>query len=209
MRLEREKTVKRFLVAVNIALLIIAPSLCAQVATEMTPERVAEAIAFGSQAKKMDPTILKSGKGPAVCVLSTPFMRVAQAAFDAKHAYKTFAEADVTPEMLVPTIDVVCPSVCVVEACTRAYGVGTVQAIVITDKGGASPRQPMASAPMPSVYRNVFGAVTAEASGLLATFPAAAFQPGRELHVVFDKQVSAKFSKCDDCKIDLKLDAVR
>jgi hypothetical protein len=187
-------------------LLVAATPLRAQVVTEMTPERVAEAIAFGSQAKRMEYPRVKGGR--AECALVTPFLRVARAAFDAKRTYKTFAPADATPDMLAANVDVVCPSQCVVEACNRSFGVATVQAVVITEKGGASPQQPISSQPMPEIYQNAFG-VTDQASGLLATFPAAALQPERELHVVFDKKVSAKFSKCDDCKIDLKLDGVR
>jgi hypothetical protein len=187
-------------------LLLAATPLRAQVVTDMTPERVAEAIAVGLQARTMDYPRVKGG--PAECALATPFMRVARAAFDAKRTYKTFTPADVTPDMLAPTVHVVCPSQCVVEACTSQYGFATVQAVVITAKGGGSPEQPISSEPMPAVYQNVFGA-TYQASGLLATFPVAALQPGRELHVVFDKNVSAKFSRCTDCRIDLKLDGVR
>jgi hypothetical protein len=191
----------------TVIVLLVAHSIRAQVVTEMTPERVVEAIAFGSQAKTLEYTRLK-GNGPSECVLVTPFMRVARASFDAKRAYKTFAPADVPPEMLTATVDVVCPSKCVVEACSRSFGVANVQAVVITAPGGGSPQQPISSQPMPEVYSNAFR-VTDQASGLLATFPAAALQSGRELHVVYDKKVSAKFSKCDDCKIDLKLDGVR
>jgi hypothetical protein len=187
-------------------LLLAAAPLRAQVVTEMTPERIAEAIAFGSQAKKLEYPRVRGGR--AECALVTPFMRVARAAFDAKRTYKTFALADATPDMLAPNVDVVCPSQCVVEACSRSFGVATVQAVVITGKGSVSPQQPISSKPMPEVYQSAFGA-TDQASGLLATFPAAALQSGRELHVVFDKKVSAKFSKCDDCKIELKLEGVR
>jgi hypothetical protein len=187
-----------------IALLLAAGP--AGLVVEMTPARVAEAITYGSQAKKVEYLRLKGGR--AECAVVTPFMRVASAAHEAKAAYRTFAPGDVSPDMLAPTVDVVCPSQCVVEACSRTYGVATVKAVVITDKGGTAPVQPLASHPMPEVYRNAFG-VTDEASGLLATFPAAAVQSGRELHVVFDKQVSAKFSKCDDCKVDLKLEGLR
>lgn len=189
-----------------LVLLLAATPLRAQVVADMPPERIAEAIAFGSQAKKLEYPRVKGGR--AECVLVTPFMRVARAAFDAKRTYKAFTPGDATPDMLAANVDVVCPSQCVVEACTRSFGVATVQAVVITAKGGASPQQPISSEPIPEVYQNAFG-VTDQASGLLATFPAAALQPGRELHVVFDKKVSAKFSKCDDCKIDLKLDGLR
>lgn len=183
----------------------MAAPLLAQV-TEMTPARVSEAIAIGSQAKKLDYPRLKGG--PAECVLVTPFMRVARAAYDAKRAYKTLAPEDVSHDMLAATVDFVCPSQCVVKACTHRFGVGTVQAVVITGKGGAFPEQPLSSAPMSEVYENAFGA-SRQASGLIATFSASAIQPGRELHVVFDKKVNGLFGGCEDCRIDLKLEGVR
>lgn len=187
-------------------LLVLAAPLRAQVVTEMTPERIAEAIALGSQSKKLEYPRVKGG--PAWCALVTPFGRVARAAFEAKRAYKTFAPANITPEMLAPNVDVVCPSQCVVVACTHRLGVASVRAIVITGKSGASPEQPISSEPMPEVYRNAFGSAD-EASGLLATFPVSALKPGRELRVVFDRKVSGLFGGCEDCKIDLKLDGVR
>ena len=187
-------------------LCLVSAASSAQVVTEMTPERVAEAIAAGSQAKKLEYPRLKGG--PAECALVTPFSRVAKAAFEAKRAYKTFTPSDATPDMLAPTVDVVCPSRCVAPGCTRSFGIGTVQAVVITDKGGASPQQPIASKPMPDVYQNAFGA-TDEASGLLATFPIEALRPGREIHVVFDRKISGMTSRCDDCRIELKLENVR
>ena len=188
------------------ALCLVSAASAAQVITEMTPERVAEAIAAGTQAKTLEYPRLKGG--PAECVLVTPFSRVAQAAFEAKRAYKTFSLSDATPDMLAPTVDVVCPSRCVTPGCTRSFGIGTVQAVVITDKGGTSPQQPIASKPMPETYQNAFGAKD-QASGILATFPISALQPGRELHVVFDRKISGIMSRCDDCKIELNLDKVR
>jgi len=187
-------------------LCVVASAAGAQLVTEMTPERVSEAIAFGSQAKKMEYPQLKGG--PAKCAIITPFGRVAKAAFEAKRAYKTLTVEEVTTEMLAPNVEVVCPSQCVTPGCTRSFGVATVRAIVITEKGGASPQQPISSEPMPEVYQNAFGAKD-EATGLIATFPLAALQPGRELHVVFDRKVSGMTSRCDDCRIELKLDKVR
>jgi hypothetical protein len=186
-------------------LLLAAAAQAGGVVTEMTPERIQEAIAYGAQQKKVDLPLVKAG--PARCVLSTPYLRVARAASEAKRKYKTFAAADVDDEMKAPTVHVVCSSVCVVPDCSKSYGFASVQTIVITDKGGAGPTQPLKAEPMPVTYSNAFGAHD-EAEGLLAIFPMAALQPGRELHIVLDKKAHGMTSQCQDCKADVKLEGL-
>jgi len=193
-------------VKLSVVVVVLAASADAQIATEMTPERIAEAIAYGAQQKRVELPLLKSG--PARCVLSTPFLRVARAASEAKRTYKVFSPADVDDDMKAPTAEVACPSVCMVPACTKSAGFANVQAIVITGKGGTAPVQPLKTMAMPETYQNAFGAKT-EAEGMLATFPLEALQPGRELHVILDKKASAMMSRCDDCKVELKLEGLR
>jgi hypothetical protein len=182
-----------------------------QITAPMTAARVKEAIAYGAAARELRLYELSGRMGRVRCGYTTPFLRVAMAAHEAKKNYKPFAERDVTEEMAGPFITVACPSTFVGGTGPQAYRVfANVQNIVVTAKDGTGMAiQPISKEPMPEIYQNAFGAKV-EAAGILATLPVAAFaQPGAELHVIFDKKVKAGFGGCEDCALEIRLDKAR
>ncbi len=185
-----------------------APAV-AQVVTEMTPERIKEAIAAGQATKDEVVHSLKT-KGIVIGVFSTPFSRVAQASRMAKTLYKPFTEADVTPEMTAPQLEVFASAVSV--RSPLPPGVGNVQAVLIMPKGvkdAAQAIQPTKTSDVPEEYRNMMGAVL-EGKSILAVFPLDVLKPGREVVVVYDRLVGTNYlSKCTECRVELDLKGVR
>jgi hypothetical protein len=82
----------------------------AQIVREMTPELISEAITLGTKAKDLGPYRIQEKARwswpPLIAYYTTPLFRVALAANTAKKHYRQFTEADVTPEMLAPEIQV-------------------------------------------------------------------------------------------------------
>ncbi len=91
MRLSRGRN---WLALPAVALFLGATDAQASGGAEMTPERIAEAIALGS---RTDIKLIRLSAGRAECFLATPFLRVAMAAAAAKREYRTFTPADVRP----------------------------------------------------------------------------------------------------------------
>ncbi len=202
----------RTLFFVGLAALFTAPS-SAQVVTEMTPERVREAIALGNSQKEAPYyEIRKSGSfgstyKPRLGSFTTPFLRVAQAAYEAKKQYRPFTEADVSKEMLSAELHVY--------GMAQAEGarIANVQTIVITPKGQrdpASANRPVSTAEVPVQYRNLTG-MTAEGKNLMAVFPLGVLREGYEVHIVYDSGVhDGRIDRfCEDCFVEFKLDKVR
>ena len=88
-----------------------------QLVSEMTPERIQEAITLANQRKASidsDGCYKLSKKRGFVSeqygCFTTPFSRVYMAARDARTKYRTFTEADVTPEMIAPEVTFLVPS---------------------------------------------------------------------------------------------------
>src|SRR3982751_1925332 len=81
-----------------------------RIATEMTPQAIADAIKAGEKGDVADGVITKSSGfswgSIHIATFSTPFMRVAAAARQEKKAYRKFTPADVTPEMIAPELHV-------------------------------------------------------------------------------------------------------
>lgn len=98
------------LITVVVALSGAASSRAQGVVTEMTPELIAQAIKAGAKGDVSDGVITKSsGRSWGsihIATFSTPSMRVAMAARQAKKAYLKFAPADVIPEMIAPELHV-------------------------------------------------------------------------------------------------------
>src|SRR5207253_3191463 len=84
------------------ATLIAFSSASAQLVSEMTHAKIQEAIAFGTSQKETPMYRIKKGGvwgtvyKPVLGYFTTPFARVAEAAYEAKKQYKAFAESDVT-----------------------------------------------------------------------------------------------------------------
>lgn len=182
------------------------------IVTEMTPERMREAIEKGG-----DPcyTLTRgmglSTKQTHVGCFSTPYSRVAGAAKNAKVTYRSFTEADVTPEMIAPELWVLA------RPAHKPYGPGVadVRAVVIApakskDRSGII--MPTRTTEDVAEYKNAMGA-TFEGRGLLAVFPLSVLTEENEVRVVYDARVcgsgglSSKYS--EECAVRFKLDKVR
>lgn len=192
---------------------LIAGSASAQVVTDMTPEKVREAIAFGTSQKEAPyyeirkPGFIGSVYKPRLGSFTTPFLRVALAAYEAKKQYKVFTEADVSKEMVAPEVHVY--------GMSQADGarIANVQTVVVTPKGRHDPASAIRSistAEVPVQYQNLMG-MNAEGMSLVAVFPLEVFREGHEVHIVFDSGVhdGAKNKFCEDCFVELKLDKIR
>lgn len=196
-----------------IAFPVTMATASAQIVTEMTPERIQEALKQekGETCYPLKTDTPMGMQSMYVGCFTTPFSRVAQAAQAAKKKYKNFTEADVTPEMIEPHLEVLAPSH------TRA-GEGprpvNVEAVVITprkskDRGAAI--QPIKSEEMTAEYKNLMGA-TFEGRGMRAVFPLSALSEANEVHVVYDEKaciVGGWGKWYEDCPAKLKLDKVR
>jgi hypothetical protein len=207
-----------------------------QVVTEMTPQLIAEAIKAGEKGDIADGVVKKSSGWSwgsiHIATFSTPYMRVAMAARQAKKAYKKFAPADVTPEMIAPELHVYAwPQVNGANQPHRdpvggnaiydkaPAGAVNVRTIVITPRKG-SQEQKMTAAihptrfeEMPILWQNLFGAEIGTL-GMLATFPLSALSEQNEVHVVYDKAATMGTNAiggthCEDCSASLQLKKVK
>lgn len=161
----------------------------AQIVAEMTPEKVREALAQ-EKGETCFPLKTDTPMGMSSTYLgcyTTPFSRVAQAAQAAKKKYKAFTEADVTPEMIAPHLEVLAPSL---DRVGNRAGRANVEAVVIMPKKSkdrAAAIQPLKSEEMTSEYKNLMGA-TFEGRGMRAVFPLSVLSDANEVHVVFDEK---------------------
>ena len=183
------------------------------VVATMTPELIREAIAFGGSQKNA-PCYAIQKRGfvgslykPVLGVFTTPFCRVAMAAYEAKRQYKAFSESDVAPEITVPELNVI--------GMAQANGarVASVQTIVIMPKGQheiSAAIHPSSTREVPVEFRNAMG-MKAEGRSLLAVFALDVLQEGAEVHIVYDSGVhnGAENKYCEDCAVDFKLEKVR
>jgi hypothetical protein len=159
-------------------LLATASQAPAQVVHEMTPELIRQAIAEGARTKNIEPYKVKKLMG-TWATYTTPYRRVMLAAQDAKKKYKTFTEADVTPEMVAPELHVYAP------AWAHEKDVYSVAAIVITKKGSKEAIQPTKSEPTEEEFSNTFGKEV-KARGMRASFPLSVVNASNEIRIVFD-----------------------
>lgn len=186
------------------------------VVTEMTPERIKEAIAAAASEPKAVPTAYGiMADGVFVGVYSTPFSRVVAAARAAKKKFKPFAETDVVPEMLAPEVRVYASSR---KPTSGAYDrdIASVEAVVILPKGAKDPSQaiqPIRTEEVTDEYKNMLGGEWTGKS-MMAAFPLDALQEGREILVVYDRKVFKTVSimghgGCTECRAEIRLDKVR
>jgi len=165
-------------------LLLLAPAVHAQVVYVMTPERIREAIKAGEAAKDIlhipGAGFLK-GHGTAV-TYSTPYGRVAQAAFLERQKYQALTFEQVTNALVRPGWLRIHA-----DPANLSGSPWSVKAIVIMPEGAddaARVIQPLISEPERKQYGNRLGA-TYEADALTAWFPLTVFVEGNELRVVW------------------------
>jgi hypothetical protein len=188
-----------------------------RIVADMSPKMIAEAIQAGERGNVPSGVMSeKSGWSWGslhIATFSTPFMRVAAAARQAKKEYRKFSSQDVTPEMVAPELHIY--------AWANAEGVSAanVSAVVITSKQGNQAQKmekaihPTRFEPIPQQFQNLFGA-TAQGTGRIAVFPLDALSEANEVHVVYDRSATiganaAGGVKCDDCKAGFSLKGVR
>jgi hypothetical protein len=98
----------------------------------LTPDRIREAIASGTNAKDLGQYQLRQGR--IQCSFSTPYRRVEIVAREAKKNYRQISEADLTADIVAPTAEI---------SCYPVYDGGryaeSVRNFVITGKGGSAP----------------------------------------------------------------------
>ncbi|HXB55597.1 MAG TPA: hypothetical protein VN461_12480 [Vicinamibacteria bacterium] len=200
---------RRNRIAVVVVAALSAAPAGAQIVTEMTPATIAEAIAAGQADKKAGMHFLKT-KGIVVGFFTTPFSRVASAAQHAKALYKPFSEADVTPDMTVPQLEVFAGSVAV--SSPLPPGVGNVEAVLIMPKGAKDVSMaihPAKTSEVSEEYKNLMGA-SLNGKSINAVFPLDVLKPGREIVVIYDRIVGHDYlSKCTECRVELDLKGVR
>ena len=144
---------------------------------------------------------------PLIAFYTTPFLRVALAANDAKKHYKTFTEADVTPEMIAPEIIVFSPS-----HASDGADIANVDTIVLLPRNTKDPGQAIHPTEMKDAsqeYKNLLG-FTGEGRGMVAIFPVNVWTEGVEMHVVFDRAIPSAMGAnavggCTDCKCRIYL----
>ena len=190
----------------------------AQIIRDMTPERIREAIALGTKSKDLGwYTVQEKARftwPPLIAVYTTPFLRVALAANAATKQYKTFTEADVTPDMIKPEILVYAKSHTVQGADIANADIANVETIVVLPHNSKDANQAVHPTEMKDVsqkYKNLLG-FSGEGKGLVAIFPIDAWNENNDLRVVFDKTIpgsSGGLGACRDCKSRIYLGNVR
>jgi hypothetical protein len=192
--------------------LLAFSSVSAQLVTAMTQDKIQEAIALGVSQKESPMYRIHKGGffgsiyKPVLGFFTTPFARVAEAAYEAKKQYKAFAESDVTQDILAPEL--------------RVYGmaqadgarIANFQTIVITPKGGrdaARAIQPSSTTEIPVEFKNAMG-MTAQGKSLMAVFPLDVLETN-EVDLVYDSGVhnGGEHKYCEDCSVQFKLDKIR
>lgn len=150
----------------------------------LSEAQIHEAIRQGTAAKSSPLVSISSGRmglGYLCGLASTPFQRVAEAAYKAARKYQALTPEQVDPAALEPVLTVY--------GAPRGSGHGatSVVAIVIMPKGAKSKAdaiQPLRSEPLPLEMSNAFGATTS-AEGLMAHFPLESLQDGAEIRIVY------------------------
>ncbi len=225
------------LAMVTVAIVAASEILRGQpVVVQMTQQLISEAIRAGENGDIADGVIAKSSGWSwgsiHIATFSTPFMRVAMAARQAKKAYRKFTPADVTPEMTAPELHVYAwPQMNGANQPRREpiggrpiydrapAGAANVTAIVITPRQGDQAQKmslaihPVRFEEMSVLWQNLFGAEI-RTLGMVAAFPLSALSEANEVHIIYDKAATigtnaAGGTHCEDCSAKLSLKKVR
>jgi hypothetical protein len=201
-----------FVVGMTLAVFGLAK---AQVIRDMTPERIREAIVLGTKTKDLRPYRIQEKARwswpPLIAVYTTPFLRVALAANAAKKQYRAFTEANVTPEMIAPEIQIYAASQSL--GGTAIANVQTIVVLLHNSKDSSRAVHPTRMNEASEEYKNLFG-FSGEGRGILAVFPLDVWTQDNEVHVVFDTGIpssngAGSLGGCTDCKVRIYLEKVR
>lgn len=195
--------------------LLISASGLATAQTEippLTPDRIREAIAQ-AEAPKYQIDMVEWPFTPVI--FDTPFQRVAEAAIEAKRAYRPFAITSVTAKMTAPEVNVV--ALPALKPPVLPAGYSDVVAIILMPIGSDD----RGRAILP-ISQEKFRAPEG-GNGLMATFPLLAMRVGNELRVVYREKVCAgatpkapaaakiiaNWKLSTECRYPVRLDKVR
>lgn len=180
-----------------LAIVGFVPPAAAQIVTEMTPERIRDAIAFG-ESGKAKPYQVGSLAVPAN--FTTPFLRVALAAASAKEKYKKLTEEEVNDNLVLPGVLRLYATAIPPSKYGSATSVRTVVIMPPGEKDRDKAIHPDTAEPVARQWSNRLGA-TDEAEALWASFPLSVLRDGAELRIVY--------SNGNERKVKFKLDKVR
>jgi len=167
---------RRKVLLILLAFLAATPAVVA----DMTQENIREAIAYGAKQKRLGLYELGGSfkTGPIFAGFTTPFLRIALASSEAAGAYKTFSEADVTPEMIAPELWIYAPAI------ASGRYVINVKAIVVFGPDKAL-IQPLRTKESIEEFGNAYGA-RFSGKGLEAWFPLSVITRDHEVRVILD-----------------------
>lgn len=186
---------------------LVAAPAAAQVVTEMTPERIREAIADAESPGCYE---LKD-----LGCFTTPYSRVVQAARAARKEYSSFGESDVTPEMLEPHVEIIAlPQPSFVFGSGRTGPPIDVQAVVVMprkSKDRTAAILPSDRADLDRTYKNLLGASFDARAVVAAVFPLSVLSEKNEVRFVYDGKGCAdwKHKLQSECGVRFKLDSVK
>jgi hypothetical protein len=184
-----------------VACVVLLPAVTqAQVVTEMTPERIREAItAADGPPRTRDYMWCEVNCVHSLAVfVSTPFSGVEMAAREAKKKYLPFTEKDVAPQLLMMEMELYVPAFMGGKSITS--GVVNVEHVVAAGEGEtdrAKVIQPTSIEKEPAEWSSASGA-TRKGYGVTARFPLSILQPGKEFRIILSSGREASFKLTPD-----------
>jgi hypothetical protein len=174
---------------------------------------VDEAIQFGKKEADVQVYWLQATERwsypPRVAAYTTPFLRVALAASDAKKKSQPFGTADVTRDMTEAAVHIIG-----LDQDVKGGAIANVERIFVMPKGVKDPTRavlPVHTEQLSEEYKHTIG-FTAGERGVIAVFPLSILREGNEVHVIFDRKIldaRGGASYCADCAVPIKLKGVR
>src|SRR5436309_3140679 len=152
----------------------------AQVAAQLSPENITEAL----RAETPGCYLL----APAIGCFTTPYSRVVGKAQAQRRRYEELARTDITNDLIAPGE----LHVYAMAHDAAAGGVASVEAVVILPRG-SDPKQvlrPSRTFEATAEFKNLMGA-SFQGKSIVAVFPLSALKGSNEVHIVFDRPVSA------------------
>lgn len=199
-------------------LLFLSGAAQAQVVTDMTPERIEQALADD----KTPGCYPLGSKGAGVGLreeisngcFTTPYSRVAGAAQEARRTYQKFSAANVDEAMLAPVVEVVAfPVPSFIMGRGKVGPPLDVKAVVIMprkSKDRSAAVLPTVETEVERGYQNLYGA-TFEAKGIRAFFPLSVLSESNEIRFVYVGLGCSDWKNklSSECNVRLKLEGVK
>ncbi len=189
---------KTLVLGIVAAVLLTGTSIRSTQSEALTPQmsaaEIAAAIQDGQSKKELKPyrigrraKLIRSAMAFELGQAYTPYLRIALAARAARDAYKTFTEADVTPDMTEPLVYVQVPPQERPGAKTPLDKYIDVETVLVMPKGSKDPAQairPVWLKESVSVFTNLFGAQW-QSRGMVAAFPIEVLMQAYEVIAIY------------------------